>query len=89
MSPLLNPLYAAGADPELRFLTPAERVQRLAAADPGLLPVLDPTVPPAAMICMIFPVKEDEPAEQPEREGEEPTEPTPPSEPGQNSITRH
>jgi hypothetical protein len=86
MSPQLDVLYTAGSDPELRFLTPAERVQRLGLADPGLLPVLDPLQPTTPMICLIFPVKEDEPAEQPEREGEEPTEPT---EPAKTSITRH
>jgi hypothetical protein len=86
MSMQLNSLIAAGADPELRFLSPAERIHRLTSADQDLAPLLDPLPPVAPLVCLIFPVKENEPTEQPAREGEEPVEPTTPDQP---SDTRH
>lgn len=86
MTATLNPLITAGADPELRFLSPADRIERLGLAHPGLAPLLDPSRNPTRLICMIFPVKEDEPAEQPEREGEEPAEP---ANPDPSPDTRH
>lgn len=86
MTPHLNPLFAAGADPELRFMSAAERIDRLVLAEPALAPVLDPATAQAPLICMIFPVKEDQPAEQPAREDDPPTEPTPQDPP---TDTRH
>lgn len=85
MSVSLNPLVAAGADPELRFLSPALRLQQL-SADPALASVLDPSTSGTRMVCLVFPVTEDEPAEQPQREGEEPT---PADAPGPASETHH
>lgn len=85
MSVSLSALVAAGTDPELRFLSPAARLQQL-SSDPALASVLDPATSDMRMMCLIFPVKEDEPAEPPQREGEDPT---PADAPEPSSDTRH
>lgn len=86
MSLQLITLAAAGTDPELRFMTPVQRAQSLLASDPSLTPVIDPVTPLAPLVCLIFPVTEDQPSESPERQDDAP-EPASPAEP--ESDTRH
>lgn len=87
MSPQLNTLAVAGTDPELRFLTPVQRAQCLLASHPALTPLIEPVTPLAPLVCLIFPVTEDQPAESPERQDDAPVEPASPTESG--SDTRH